>query len=209
MGIMRLRIATSPRRPLPRVGISVSSQVERAGSSADQPTRAPAPRSRRARAPRLCPLARPPSAPPHAAPYVAPARSVLSRAARSALRRARARPASARPNDLVWVWSYCAYSDPGLRGLSQRLSGREGVVPYWGRAGLPAGRLRLLMDHLAAGLRPAQAARAVGVSESRPLRALAARQQRNLQRPASRVPAQGHRPARRHPRRAPGHRGRT
>jgi transposase, IS30 family len=37
-------------------------------------------------------------------------------------------------------------------------------VPYWGRAGLPPGRNRLLLDHLAAGLSPPQAARAAGVS---------------------------------------------
>ena len=36
----------------------------------------------------------------------------------------------------------------------------------WGRAGLPTGRIRLLVDHLAAGLSPAQAARAAGVSRS-------------------------------------------
>ena len=36
----------------------------------------------------------------------------------------------------------------------------------WGRAGLPPGRLRLLMDHLTAGLNPSQAARAAGVSPS-------------------------------------------
>ena len=36
----------------------------------------------------------------------------------------------------------------------------------WGRAGLPAGRMRLLLDHLAAGLNPRQAARAAGVSET-------------------------------------------
>jgi transposase, IS30 family len=39
-------------------------------------------------------------------------------------------------------------------------------VPYWGRAGLPPGRMRLLLDHLAAGLNPTQAARAAGVSKS-------------------------------------------
>jgi transposase, IS30 family len=39
-------------------------------------------------------------------------------------------------------------------------------VTRWGRAGLPAGRIRLLVDHLAAGLSPAQAARAAGVSRS-------------------------------------------
>jgi transposase, IS30 family len=39
-------------------------------------------------------------------------------------------------------------------------------VTRWGRAGLPPGRVRLLMDHLAAGLCPAQAARAAGVSKS-------------------------------------------
>ena len=37
-------------------------------------------------------------------------------------------------------------------------------MPYWGRAGLPAERLRLLLDSLAAGLGPAQAARVAGVS---------------------------------------------
>ncbi len=36
----------------------------------------------------------------------------------------------------------------------------------WGRGGLPPGRMRLLLDHLAAGLNPAQAARAAGVSHS-------------------------------------------
>jgi IS30 family transposase len=39
-------------------------------------------------------------------------------------------------------------------------------VTRWGRAGLPPGRLRLLVDHLATGLNPGQAARAAGVSES-------------------------------------------
>ena len=39
-------------------------------------------------------------------------------------------------------------------------------MPRWGRAGLPPGRMRLLLDHLAAGLKPAQAARAAGVSKS-------------------------------------------
>jgi transposase, IS30 family len=39
-------------------------------------------------------------------------------------------------------------------------------VPYWGRAGLPPGRNRLLLDYLAAGLSPGQAARAAGVSET-------------------------------------------
>jgi transposase, IS30 family len=39
-------------------------------------------------------------------------------------------------------------------------------MPGWGRAGLPAGRMRLLVDCLAAGLNPAQAGRAVGVSRS-------------------------------------------
>jgi transposase, IS30 family len=38
-------------------------------------------------------------------------------------------------------------------------------VARWGRAGLPPGRMRLLLDHLAAGLNPAQAARAAGVSQ--------------------------------------------
>jgi transposase, IS30 family len=37
-------------------------------------------------------------------------------------------------------------------------------VTRWGRAGLPPGRMRLLVDHLAAGLSPPQAARAAGVS---------------------------------------------
>jgi transposase, IS30 family len=37
-------------------------------------------------------------------------------------------------------------------------------VVRWGRAGLPPGRMRLLVDHLAAGLNPSQAARAAGVS---------------------------------------------
>ena len=36
----------------------------------------------------------------------------------------------------------------------------------WGRGGLPAGRMRLLLDYLAAGLGPAAAGRAAGVSES-------------------------------------------
>jgi IS30 family transposase len=39
-------------------------------------------------------------------------------------------------------------------------------VTRWGRGGLPAGRMRLLLDHLAAGLNPLQAARAAGVSPS-------------------------------------------
>jgi transposase, IS30 family len=39
-------------------------------------------------------------------------------------------------------------------------------VTRWGRAGLPPGRMRLLLDHLAAGLTPPQAARAAGVSAS-------------------------------------------
>lgn len=39
-------------------------------------------------------------------------------------------------------------------------------MPYWGRAGLPPGRNRLLLDRLAAGLSPARAARAAGVSVS-------------------------------------------
>jgi IS30 family transposase len=39
-------------------------------------------------------------------------------------------------------------------------------MPYWGRAGLPPGRMRLLLDHLAAGLNPRQAAIAAGVSET-------------------------------------------
>jgi transposase, IS30 family len=39
-------------------------------------------------------------------------------------------------------------------------------VTYWGRAGLPAGRVQLLLDFLAAGMRPARAARAAGVSAS-------------------------------------------
>jgi transposase, IS30 family len=39
-------------------------------------------------------------------------------------------------------------------------------VARWGRAGLPAGRMRLLLDHLAAGLTPAAAGRAAGVSKS-------------------------------------------
>jgi IS30 family transposase len=39
-------------------------------------------------------------------------------------------------------------------------------VTRWGRGGLPPGRMRLLLDHLAAGLSPAQAARAAGVSKS-------------------------------------------
>jgi transposase, IS30 family len=39
-------------------------------------------------------------------------------------------------------------------------------VTRWGRAGLPPGRMRLLLDHLAAGLNPSQAARAAGVSAS-------------------------------------------
>ncbi len=36
----------------------------------------------------------------------------------------------------------------------------------WGRAGLPPRRMRLLLDHLAAGLSPKQAAGAAGVSAS-------------------------------------------
>jgi transposase, IS30 family len=39
-------------------------------------------------------------------------------------------------------------------------------VTRWGRGGLPAGRMRLLLDGLAAGLGPPAAARAAGVSES-------------------------------------------
>jgi transposase, IS30 family len=39
-------------------------------------------------------------------------------------------------------------------------------VTYWGRAGLPPGRNRLLLDCLAAGMRPGQAARAAGVSDA-------------------------------------------
>ncbi len=39
-------------------------------------------------------------------------------------------------------------------------------MAYWGRRGLPPGRVRLLMDHLAAGLNPDQAAAAAGVSVS-------------------------------------------
>jgi transposase, IS30 family len=39
-------------------------------------------------------------------------------------------------------------------------------VTRWGRAGLPPGRMRLLLDYLAAGLTPPQAGRAAGVSES-------------------------------------------
>jgi transposase, IS30 family len=39
-------------------------------------------------------------------------------------------------------------------------------VTRWGRAGLPAGRMRLLLDYLAAGLNPGRAARAAGVSKS-------------------------------------------
>jgi transposase, IS30 family len=39
-------------------------------------------------------------------------------------------------------------------------------VTRWGRAGLPAERKRLLVDHLAAGLNPYRAARAAGVSAS-------------------------------------------
>ena len=39
-------------------------------------------------------------------------------------------------------------------------------MAYWGRRGLPPGRVRLLMDHLAAGLNPNQAAAAAGVSVS-------------------------------------------
>ena len=37
-------------------------------------------------------------------------------------------------------------------------------MPYWGRAGLPPERLRLLLDSLAAGLSPVQAAWVAGVS---------------------------------------------
>src|SRR4029077_19775902 len=50
---------------------------------------------------------------------------------------------------------------PTLKGLSQRLTDREGVVP---NPGLPPERVRLLLDHLATGLRPYLAARAAGVS---------------------------------------------
>jgi transposase, IS30 family len=39
-------------------------------------------------------------------------------------------------------------------------------VTRWGSAGLPRGRMRLLLDYLAAGLGPGQAARAAGVSRS-------------------------------------------
>jgi transposase, IS30 family len=39
-------------------------------------------------------------------------------------------------------------------------------VTRWGRAGLPPGRMQLLVDHLVAGLNPCQAARASGVSPS-------------------------------------------
>jgi transposase, IS30 family len=39
-------------------------------------------------------------------------------------------------------------------------------VTRWGRAGLPPGRMRLLLDCLAAGMRPRQAAQAAGVSKS-------------------------------------------
>jgi transposase, IS30 family len=39
-------------------------------------------------------------------------------------------------------------------------------VTRWGRAGLPAGRLQLLVDHLAAGMSPREAGRAAGVSKS-------------------------------------------
>jgi transposase, IS30 family len=39
-------------------------------------------------------------------------------------------------------------------------------VTRWGRAGLPQGRVRLLMDHLASGMNPAQAGRAAGVSRT-------------------------------------------
>jgi transposase, IS30 family len=39
-------------------------------------------------------------------------------------------------------------------------------VTRWGRGGLPPGRMRLLLDHLAAGLGPARAARAAGVSDT-------------------------------------------
>jgi IS30 family transposase len=39
-------------------------------------------------------------------------------------------------------------------------------VARWGGAGLPPGRMRSLLDHLAAGLNPAQAARAAGVSRT-------------------------------------------
>jgi IS30 family transposase len=39
-------------------------------------------------------------------------------------------------------------------------------VTRWGRGGLPPGRMRLLLDHLAAGQNPGQAARAAGVSKS-------------------------------------------
>jgi transposase, IS30 family len=39
-------------------------------------------------------------------------------------------------------------------------------VTRWGRAGLPPGRVRLLMDHLASGMNPRQAGRAAGVSET-------------------------------------------
>jgi transposase, IS30 family len=39
-------------------------------------------------------------------------------------------------------------------------------VTYWGRRGLPPGRVRLLMDHLAVGLSPPRAAAAAGVSVS-------------------------------------------
>jgi len=39
-------------------------------------------------------------------------------------------------------------------------------VTRWGRGGLPSGRMRLLLDYLAAGLDPAHAARAAGVSKS-------------------------------------------
>jgi transposase, IS30 family len=39
-------------------------------------------------------------------------------------------------------------------------------VTRWGRAGMPPGQKRLLLDHLAAGLSPAAAGRAAGVSKS-------------------------------------------
>jgi len=39
-------------------------------------------------------------------------------------------------------------------------------VTRWGRAGLPPGRMRLLLDHLASGLSPAAAGRAAGVSRT-------------------------------------------
>src|SRR5512142_18078 len=55
---------------------------------------------------------------------------------------------------------------PALRGLSQRLTWPGGAVTRWGRKGLPPGRVRLLMYHLAAGENPHRAAAAAGVSVS-------------------------------------------